>query len=456
MDLLGVRSLPFLTRSSFSLEFKQLLFWSALAGLVEGQFGSVVVAKSFGGSPLLIAVATATPIGAFMSSLIWGSLCVGRPKIRLLTFFCAATALCSGVVGAIPGTPAGAYWFIAQTAAAQILTAGVLTVRSAVWRHNYPVAVRGRITSRLQRIRFVISVATTMIAAAVCDRDASFYRYVYPLAAALGLISAWIASRMRIRGEMSELANHNRAAVGMERGETLVEPLSLTALISPGRLFRRMHRVLRDDPRFRTYCIAQSMLGTANFMAVPVVAEVVTRRLDLGYAWGFWISTALIVALPQLAVLGTLGRWGVLFDRLGLLRFRVLNVSCMAASLAVGAVATMAVVYPSFIGPHHLVVAIGLFAVRGLLVGAGRGGGALAWHLGHLHFAKAEQAEVYMGIHVFLTGLRGLVAPFIGIFLWQHLGWSVWLVAFFVALVGLVIFWAMANKESRMATRGDR
>jgi len=193
----------------------------------------------------------------------------------------------------------------------------------------------------------------------------------------------------------------------------------------------------------------------ANLMTVSVVATVVTRDLAFGDQWGFWVSTALIVAIPQLVVLASLGRWGRLFDRLGVLRFRVINVLCWTLSLFAGAVATIVVVNGSALGARGLPLAVMLFALRGALSGLARGGGALAWHIGHLHFAEQRNAEVYMGIHVSLTGMRGMVAPLMGIWLWHVIGWYVWVVAICCSLVSLVMYALMARAEENARTDVD-
>lgn len=449
MDLLGVSSLPFLTRRSYYYEFKQIVVWGVLAGLVEGNFGSVVVAKVFNGSEREIAIATATPIAAFITSLVWGMLCVGRPKIRLLVLFSAGAALITGMVAAIPTSSAGAVWFICQMAAAQVLMAGVLTVRSAVWKSNYPREVRGRITARLQGMRFVVGVFTALSAAAICDRDPSSYRFIYPVVAAFGLAAVWLARRIRIRGERSELRRNQQAPADPDLRRGLVEPFSLTALVSPGHVFGQMYRVLKDDRSYTHYCIAQIFTGFANLMTMAIIAAVVTRDLRFGDAWGFWVSTALLVAVPQLAVLGSLGRWGGLFDRLGVLGFRVINVCCWSASILLAMFASLVAVNADSFGPIFLPLAVALFAGRAVFYGLARGGGALAWHIGHLHFADAPKAEIYMGIHVSLTGLRGIVAPVCGILLWQTIGWPVWLIALAFSFVSLVMYRTMARNERR-------
>jgi len=155
----------------------------------------------------------------------------------------------------------------------------------------------------------------------------------------------------------------------------------------------------------------------------------------------------LIVALPILAVLGSLSRWGRLFDGIGVLRFRVVNVVGWTAAILFGMFGTLVTGDAQWIGPMYLPIAVILFALRGLLHGVSQGGGALAWNLGHLHFAKPDEAEVYMGIHVFLAGVRGLIAPLAGMWLWTTIGWPVWLIAIALALSGLAIYAVMASQE---------
>ena len=408
------------------------------------------MAKVFHGSERELAIATATPIAAFITSLVWGMLCVGRPKIRLLVLFSAGTALVTGMVAAIPTSSTGAIWFICQMAAAQVLMTGVLTVRSAVWKSNYPRQVRGRITARLQGVRFVVSVVTALSAAAICDRDPASYRFIYPVVAVFGLVAVWLARRIHIRGERSELRRDLRPPADPDLRRGLVEPFSLTALVSPGHVFGQMVRVLREDRRYTLYCIAQLFTGFANLMTISIIAVVVTRDLEFGNAWGFWVSTALLVAVPQLAVLGSLGRWGRLFDRLGILGFRVINVCCWVASILAAMFASLVAVNADWFGPISLPVAVALFAARALFYGLARGGGALAWYIGHLHFADAQKAEIYMGIHVSLTGLRGIIAPLCGILLWQTIGWPVWLIALAFSLVSLIMYRTMARHEQRV------
>ena len=444
MDLLGVRSLPFLSRRNYFYEFQHLLLWSALAGLIEGQFASIVVAKTFGGGKLLITIATTTPAACYIFSLFWGMLCVGRPKVRLMTMLGAVAVLLTGAIAMIPTSPTGAVWFICQIAAVQILLAGIVTVRTALWKSNYPQIARGRIAARLQTIRFVISVTAVLSAAWMCDRDPSFYRFVFPVVAGLAACALWFLRRIHIRGERNELRSAGSAC---DVGGGSVKPQNVASLLSPGIVFRRMAEILRRDKRFARYCGAQALMGLSNFMTVPVIIAVITHQLDVGFSVGFWVSTALIQAIPQLLRLGSLHRWARLFDRVGVVRFRVVSVSVWSVSLIFGLAATLVAMGADRIGPNYLPWAVGLFAMRGLINGVALGAGALAWNLGHLHFARSDEAEVYMGIHVFLTGLRGLIAPALGMLLWTLIGSWVWMVAIACAALSGRIYLSMARAE---------
>jgi hypothetical protein len=358
--------------------------------------------------------------------------------------------LLTGLCGAIPATPGGAIWFVLQMAAAQVFLAGVVTVRSAVWKLNYPRTHRGQITARIQRVRSIGSVLGLLFAGVVLDHDAASYRYIFPFTALCGAIGVYLSTRIHVRGDRFVSPRQRESLRDGLAPPGWVEPFNLTALLSPGHVLGQMRRVLRDDRRFLQYCIAQSLTGISNLMTISVAVAVVTRELNPGEEWGFWISTALISVFQNLAMMGSVSRWGRLFDDVGVLRFRVINVFCWAAGVIFGLLGTLAIERRDFLGGSYFIAAVTLFALRGIANGFGQGGGAVAWNLGHLDFARPEEAEIYMGIHVSLTGLRGLVAPLVGMWLWRSIDWSVWLIALALSIGSLAAYAWMARLEKRM------
>ena len=199
---------------------------------------------------------------------------------------CWGIVLCAGAVAAIPQTGAGAIWFIAQMAAAQILIAGVITLRAAIWKSNYPHLERGRITARLQAVREVVMVASSMAAAALCDMDSSAYAYVYPAAALLGILGIFALSGIHIRGEHNELKRLSRMASDISSTTTTDRTVNLATR----HVFSNSWRILKTDLRFTRYIIAQLLVGISNQLTLAVVAMLVTQEIDMAVGAGFWIK----------------------------------------------------------------------------------------------------------------------------------------------------------------------
>jgi hypothetical protein len=63
-----------------------------------------------------------------------------------------------------------------------------------------------------------------------------------------------------------------------------------------------------------------------------------------------------------------------------------------------------------------------LLALARAVQGLARGGGSLAWQIGHNDFSSPQDLTSYMAAHVTLTGVRGAFAPLAGLLLFA--GWS--------------------------------
>jgi hypothetical protein len=97
-----------------------------------------------------------------------------------------------------------------------------------------------------------------------------------------------------------------------------------------------------------------------------------------------------------------------------------------------------------------------LFWVGALSLGMAFAGGKLGWNLGHNDFASDDKSTLYMGIHVTLTGIRGLIAPLVGVSVYQLLesfhagmGRFVLLFPFLLTFGGAVTFVILARMHRR-------
>jgi hypothetical protein len=172
---------------------------------------------------------------------------------------------------------------------------------------------------------------------------------------------------------------------------------------------RSVRDVLRSDPLFARYQMNQFVLGTSNMIIEGSLVYLVSRELQANYLW----SGAIIVALPSLLSTATLPLWAAYIDRVHIARFRVTQSGFWFA-------------YQALFWLGAWLGSLPVLALSRARLGLARGGGGLAWQLGHNDFASPRDLGSYMGAHVTLTGVRGAFAPFAGILLYAgSSGWAI-------------------------------
>ncbi len=432
IDAFSPRTVPLMTRQSYRHEIISSFSVPFMVAMVEGGVVGVLAEKVFNVSNLLLAVFVAAPMFANLTSLVWARLARGRRKIVFINALQVTMMLLVAAVALLPVNDTGGYLLAAIVVTSRCLLSGMITVRSSVWRMNYPRYYRGRIAGRLARAATLTMLATSLLTAALLDWDQHAFRVAYPLAGLIGLIGVEAFSRIRLRGEREllryETLPQTRPTPHGETGEIYeYDPKG------PAGTF---WSVLRQDKTFRTYLFWQFLAGISNMMIEAPVVKLVSDTTEalgrvslLGFsvALDFVIAIGLTMILPTGLAMITLPMWGNLLDRMHIARFRVRQGWLWAVSQAItGGGALLAV-------NGQIAAALLTLAAARFVLGVARGGGMIAWNLGHNDFASRRLVAVYMGIHVTLTGIRGAFAPFLGILLYA--GWPVMT----IPGVGLVI-----------------
>lgn len=375
---------------------RELLPWALLGmgvGLVEGATVAVLVKKSFAGlAPPLwvnfaVALVSGAPALANISSFAWANLAHGRARVGLLAALQTAFALVVALVAFAPLSGRGLLLTIAAVLVARLLWAGVLTVRAAVWTANYPRGVMARITGRFVIVAVPGVVLMALAAGWVVDRQVHASRWLYATAAACGLLGAWLYRAVRVRREYQLLAAESDASA--ETGA-----LSLQTL----------RDILRRDAAFRGYMFWMSLYGAGNLMVNAQLVVLYTDRLQLSGFMQIMVLTVVPLALMPIFI----PWWARLFDRGHVIEYR--SRQCWALVAAIVLVTT-----------GVWTAQVWLLWPGAVMAGAGYAGANLGWNLGHNDFAKLGQAQHYMGVHVTLTGVRGLIAPPLGIACYQLL-----------------------------------
>jgi MFS family permease len=380
--------------------------WNQLAlpiglALMEGGFVGVIADKVYHVHPVVLAVTAAAPMLGNIASFAWSRLARGRRKVPIVMGIEAGICVSVAAVVFAPHGAWGAALLVTALIAARVLIAGEVTVRSTIWSLNYPREVRARFTGRLQ-VAMTLSMALTSFAASYAlDRNPESFRLAYALGAVASAFGVVAFARVPHIGEEAQLA--------LERSE-------------PEAQARGVRDILRSDPLFARYQACQFVLGMSNMMIEGSLVYLVSRELQASYLW----SIAITVAVPSLLSTATLPLWAAYIDRVHIARFRVTQSGFWLA-------------YQALLWLGAWLGSLWVLALARAILGLARGGGGLAWQLGHNDFSSPRDLGAYMGAHVTLTGVRGAFAPFVGILLYAgSSGWEMSSTGFvFPAFAGL-------------------
>jgi MFS family permease len=362
------------------------------SALMEGGFIGVIAVKIFHVHPGVLALISAAPMFGNLSSFLWARLSQGRRKVPFIVGLQSLFIALAFVIALVPLSSAGAWLVVGSLIASRLVLGGIITIRSLVWTLNYPREARGRVTWRLSVLATLTIVVTSVIGGFVLDADPGSFRLVYSAGALLAVAGVVAFSGVRLVDEEEQLALERGTSVEADSKPENGETLSAWG-------------VLREDPLYARYQSWQFLLGVSNMLIEAPLIYLVTVQLHAS----FTVSIGLTQVIPMLLSIVTIPLWAAYIDRVHISEFRSRHSWLFAASQALLWVGAL---YGSF----------PLIALARVILGVARGGGILAWQLGHNDFADPQRVGLYMGVHVTLTGIRGAFAPFLGMLL--YVGWA--------------------------------
>ena len=267
--------------------------------------------------------------------------------------------------------------FVAATLAAFVAITAAAPFFAGIYEANYRPDRRGDLYSRNIIIRIAGSVSFAWAAGLLLEHRPSAWPAIllcYAAALAIGAVCL-----------------HRCPAV----------PIGTASSSHPLHSFK----VVRDDAPFRWTLVSWMLMGFANLTMFPLRVEYLSNT-----RYGLNLSATDIALLtsiiPNVARLCFSRAWGRLFDRMDFLTLRtILNTGFMLGILSF------------FTGSGWPGLTTGA-----ILFGISNAGADVAWTLWVTKFAPPGRVTEYMAVHTFLTGLRGIVAPFAAFYLASHAG----------------------------------
>ena len=389
-------SMPRLSRGHYRRELVVWLLLPVALGAAEGGVVGVLAKSAFEGTvrpatlSLAVAVLQGAPALANVVSFLWAALGHGRNKIRLIAALQVLMTLLVAMIALAPRSAAGLALLVVGTVGARMAWAGVVTLRSTVWRANYPRHARATLAGKLATVQAILMAGTAYAIGQGMNFSPEAFRVMYPVAAGVGLIGALVYSGMRMRGHRALIKAEQD---GADSSISLVNPLQWRA-------------ILLGDRKFRRYMSCMFVFGAGNLMVGAPLILMLKDRFQFSES----TSVAIMTTIPLLLMPLSIPLWSRLLDRVNILQFRAIHSWAFVASTATVLIAA-------------LTMQPWLLFLGASLKGLAFGGGVLAWNLGHHDFAPVEKASQYMGVHVTLTGIRGLLAPIVGVTLYETFEW---------------------------------
>lgn len=361
-------------------------------GAVDGGVVGILTKRLFDGfveeTILDWSVATLAAAQGFanISSFLWAAISHGRHKVQFITALKIVIVLMIAGVAFVPQSTIGLFVLLACVVGTRVCYTGIVTLRTTVWQANYPRENRAIVAGKIATVQALVLASVAFSIGQVMDIDNQSFRWVYPVAASFGIIGAWIYSKIRVKNHAAILKDE-RASI------RLVSYL-------PWKTFH----LLIEDGAFAKFMGCQFILGVGNLMLMAPLIVILSNQFQLDYLGEMLIVTIIPIVMIPLST----PFWAKFFNKAHILTFRsvhcwffVLSSLCMGISIAMHSVA-------------------GLW-IGALVRGIAFGGGVLAWNLGHQDYAPVEQSSRYMGLHVTLTGIRGLIAPAFGMAIYTFL-----------------------------------
>lgn len=372
------------------------------SGIVYGPFYAAlllipVVMQRMGAAPDLLALYNSQAyIGLFLAAFSVALI----PRNRVVLFL----AICWSI-----GRAAFLAIGFAETAMAILLLSTLFWLSDGfpgaaytdLIRRAYPADVRGRALSVVRMGMVLAMIIFTPLAGLLLDKTGP--QLVFPIAGILGIVSAWMFLRIRL----------DKATVAQRAERRPVTDL---------------FQVVRTDRRYAIYLLAIVCFGLGGLVGVAFIPRVLVDRLHLSYEGVSWLGFAQSVSWIVGLVI-----WGRLVDKRGAAWvMRVCFVLC-------------AIIPLSYIWADTGWMLVPAFVVSGFTFG----GIDLAFTNSSIELAPEGKVYEYAAIQRTTIGLRGLVGPFLGVWLY-NIGVPVEMVFVLGASLFLVGAMLVSRKEFKV------
>lgn len=384
--------------------FRLDLFRCSLNGILEVGFSvfAMLIAVRFLDAPQSYKslLAAGSAIGFFiMPWTIKLSVYLNQP----VTYFAGFLMLCCSLALFLSAFASSIFWYVVCLVFAQVTFSQMPGLMIHVYSSNYLSKKRGQNISWNFIFASLIGIIFSYFFGAFLDENGLMYYSLFLIMSGVALVCSITLFFI---------------------------PSSRQLNVGAPRIFGGLSYVIKDS-MFGKMLFGWMLMGLGVIMTIPLRIEYMAGKQGVGISNE---QIAMIVILYSFAGIITSYWWGKLFDRMPFVPYRIsLNLFLLFSVFV-------------FFNSNSM---IGLL-IGSVLAGIANGGASIAWSLWVTKLAPVGLESEYMGAHVFMTGLRGFLAPFLGYAVLGQLGFQgVSYVSCGLILCSLIVF-LTALKSKRL------
>ncbi len=294
----------------------------------------------------------------------------------------------------------------------------VYPIINSILKNNYSNSRFGTLYSYAVMTNKIVMMITTFVFGWMLDVNPFSFVYVYPVIGVLGIISLFLLS----------------TAVKVDYLQTEKEALPM--MESLRKSFRDMKAIIFSNKPYRDFELGFMLYGFSFMLTAAIITLFLAEELHLNYtSIAFYKNSYNLIAILMLPFFGNL------IDRIDPRKFAAFTFLTLLMYLFFMGLTQY---YPYYfdIGAYRLYYLVVIsFAWNGLFAATM----PLLWNIGSAYFCKDDDAGAYQSVHLSMVGIRALIAPLFGIWLYQYIGFSgvFALGVLLLTLSIIVMFWSL-------------
>jgi MFS family permease len=262
----------------------------------------------------------------------------------------------------------------------------LIPAQNSIYQKNINVSHRAKVFGYTISLGMFVSIVFTFFAGRMLDINEQSFRWILVITGFCGFVSCAVLSLIRIQEPLGQ-NDHTRQSMRHH----LLDPI------------KRTLSLLKENKPFAAFERSFSIYGMGFIMMQPVIPIYLVDKLNLSYTNNFLAKGV----LSQVGLLLLSPLIGKIHDRMHPFKF-------ISRSFALLMVFPLLFVVSSLWAGESIIPVVIVF-IAYFIFGVAMTAVNVSWNMSSIYFAGKEDASMYQSVHVTMTGIRGLVAPMLGL-----------------------------------------